>query len=380
MILWLAGCGPEGAEGWIVRLSGRVVDEDGAPIEGAEVALAGEDGTPIASPVTDGDGAWSMPVYGTELDGNRLVAHVRAEGMAEGKATFEVNLQSPEVTLLRAGPFQTFQTTERRLATVQLARDVEVATVAGRVVSAIDDGSQPGYLPIVLQRGWNASIGDEAVDATVTGGDGTFFFQAVPAGVYTVSFAGDGTWGPARFPALLTGEGGSCVGVVGPPIVEGQMRASVHWGPTPGDLDLHLSAPLKGGLAGEDGTGQYHVWTGDPRHPEREDEATEAALVNAASQGFGPETVEIYSAPGHGEIRLSVLDNDNQSDADSTALADSGAVMQVWYGLDYPRYYTVSPGEVATYWRPVHIDTESLWVYAVEAYESGVDPTDASAF
>lgn len=377
----LAGCGPAGAEGWLVHLSGSVADVDAAPVAGAEVTLASAEGELIGVSVADADGAWSLPVYGDTLLDNVVVALVRAEGFAEGRATFEIELRAPDVVTLRAGPLQTWQTSERRLAAVRLAPDADAAFVIGRVIDAVTAEPVDG-IALSLQRGWNAAIGDPAVDDTVTADGGAFRFDATPAGVYTVSASATAAWGGARFPVILTDDGGEGMGLVAPPIEAGQLRASIVWGDRPSDLDLHLSAPLRGGQAGVDGTGRYHVWSGTPFHPDRADDESEyeAVLERAASTGRGPETVLMRSAPGAGEIKLSVFDNDNRSDADNVALATSGAVMQVWYGEDYPRYYTIAPGAVATLWRPVEVDAQTAVPYAVETYSVGVVPEDPTAF
>ncbi len=380
LLLALGGCEPAGLDGFWVEVHGRVVGEDGAPLDGAIVTVASGSGAAVAEVGTNADGEWRVPLYGTELDGNVLVALVRADGHAEGRATFEVNLRSPDVTTLRAGPVQTWEATSRRLATVRLAEEAELATVSGRVVDAIT-GEPVAKIPLSLQAGWNAAVGDAAVGATETGENGEFSFQATKAGMYTVTAASTDLYGAARFPAFLTGSGGRSTGVVGPPVEAGQMRASVSWGNTPFDLDLHLSAPLKGGIAGADGTGQYHVWADEPGHPAFVDEdAREAWMERTDADGLGPETVWIDSVADRGEVRLSVFDNDNRSDVDSTALADSGAVLQVWFGEDTPRYHSASPGEAATLWHPVEIDVAEILAYAVESWSFGADPGDPEAF
>lgn len=382
LLALLGGCGPEGIDGWFVRLHGAVVDEEGAPLEGAEVTLASGEGALVGVASTDAEGAWSLPVHGTALEGNVVVALVRADGFAEGRATYEVNLVSPETRTLRAGPGQDWETTERRLAAIRLGAEADSASVAGRVLDATT-GEPADGVSLVLQQGWNASIGDPAVADTVTADGGGFRFEAAAAGVYTVSTSGSGDWGPARFPVLLTGAGTlGAVGVVAPPIEAGQLRASLVWGDTPLDLDLHLSGPLAGGQAGVDGTGQYHVWEDDPTHPDRvtDEEAYVAWVERADADGDGPETVYVDALSEHGEVRLSVFDNDNRSDDANVALAGSGATLQVWFGEDYPRYYTIAPNQAATLWRPVEIDVATAMVYAVEQYEVGVDPADPTAF
>ncbi|MDP2307502.1 MAG: carboxypeptidase-like regulatory domain-containing protein [Pseudomonadota bacterium] len=376
----LAGCTPAGLDGFWVEVHGRVVDEDDAAVNGATVVLATAAGESVAEVRTTGDGEWRAPLYGTELDGNVLVALVRAGGYAEGRATFEVNVRSADTTTLLAGPGQTWDATSRTLATVRLAEEADVAFVSGRVLDAVT-GDPVAGVPLSLQAGANARIGDSAVGAGETSATGEFRFEATKAGAYTVTAAASGEYGAARFPAFLTATGGRAVGLLGAPVGPGQLRASVSWGDSPFDLDLHLSAPLKGGIAGADGTGQYHLWSGATSHPERGDEADrEAWIERTDADGQGPETVWISSLAVEGVVRLSVFDNDNRSDDDTTALAGSDAVLQVWAGEDTPRYWSASPGEVGTAWRPVEIDVETLLTYSVESWSVGSDPADPEAF
>jgi hypothetical protein len=379
--LWFLGaCAPAGLDGFWVVLDGRVVGEDDEPLAGATVTLAAGDGTQVAELDTDTGGEWRLPLYGDTLDDNVLVALVRADGYAEGRATYEVNLRSPEVTTLRAGPVQTWEPTTRRLATVRLGLDGASATVAGHVVDAVT-GAAVADVPLSLQAGWNASVGDSAVGSARSGSAGDFHFDVDKPGMYTVTASAAGDYGAARFPAFLSTAGGQALGVVGPPTVPGELRASLTWAATPSDLDLHLSAPLKGGIAGEDGNGQFHVWSGAPRHPEDVDEAdVEARMEITDADGRGPETVWVGSVADRGDLRLTAFDNDNRSDADTTALAGSDAVIQVWFGEDIPRFYTVSPGETATLWRPVEIDVATQLTYPVEEYTVGDDPADPDAF
>ncbi|MDP2312065.1 MAG: carboxypeptidase regulatory-like domain-containing protein [Pseudomonadota bacterium] len=376
----VAGCSPAGLDGFWVEVHGRIVGEDGAAIDGATVVVASDEGVPVAEVRTNGEGEWRAPLYGNVLEGNVLVALVRASGYAEGRATFEVHLRSPDVATLRAGPVQTWDATSRALATVRLAEATATAHVNGRVLDAVT-GAPVAGVPLALQEGWNATVGDAAVGATETGPTGEFEFETTKGGMYTVTASESGAYGAARFPAFLTASGGRAVGLVGPPVGADQLRASVSWGDAPFDLDLHLSAPLKGGISGADGTGQYHIWSASPSHPTRTaDDEREAWMERTDADGQGPETVWIASLADRGDVRLTVFDNDNRSDDDSTALADSDAVLQVWAGEDTPRYWTASPGEVATAWRPVEIDVTTLLPYAVESWTVGIDPSDPEAF
>jgi hypothetical protein len=246
------------------------------------------------------------------------------------------------------------------------------------LLHAVTGEPVPG-VTLTLQQGWNARPEDPVLDGTESDADGEFTFAAGTPGVYTVSALAEGDTGPARFPVFLAVEGRDAVGIVGPPTAPGELRASLTWLGAVADLDLHLTAPLRGGQAGTEGTGRYHIWTGQTRHPERDEADPEARLEREDADGQGPESVWARD-PGSGEAHLTAFDADNQSDPESTALASSEAVLQVWWGEDVPRYYTVSGGQTAVLWRPLELDVDSGVPYAVEQYATGVDPASQDAF
>jgi hypothetical protein len=252
--------------------------------------------------------------------------------------------------------------------------------VQGRVIDALGGAGLDG-VSLSLQEGWNAAVGDSAIDGTTSSG-GDFSFTVDHPGMYTISAAPSGGYAGARFSALLTADGASVTATMAAQPEPGQLLATLTWGDEPSDLDLHLSAPLRGGQAGEDGTGRYHVWSGEPNHPDRRDAEGdyEAELLLSDNDGGGPEVAWIRSEAGDGVIRLSAFDAGNQSDPGNLALTASGALMQVWYGEDIPRFYTVGAGQAATRWTPVEIDVRQATVYVVEEYAVGEKSSNADVF
>lgn len=371
MILLLLGCQPAGLDGWMVALEARLVDEDAAPVAGAEVRLSTPEGAWVADARTDADGWWTVAVAGDELTGHRLHAHHRADGFASLLAGFDVDLRAPVETELRAGPWNTWETTSRRLATLTLAEAAEQGTVDGEVVDATTGAAVPG-VPLVVRAGWNAAAADPEVASATTDAQGRFALSLSPPGWYTVEVAPFDGWDGARFPVFASARGGAARGALSPALGPGQLRAALLWGTTPFDLDLHLVVSRPESEGGE----RYHVWSEAPAYPPRDPEDPDASLERSVTTGEGPETVAIHTGWPAGEITLGVMDADNLSDADSTALAASGALLQVWRGGEAPRWYTVAPGEVATWWSPVVIDIAAGVPYAVETYAVGLAPGD----
>lgn len=377
----LGGCSPKGVDGWFVDVWGKVVDEDGVPVVGAALEVATPDGAPVGAATTDDQGFWHLPVYGTALVGNSLVAAVTADGLADARAVFDLNLRAPVTNLLGAGPWSTWQTTDRRVYTVHMAREATAGLASGTVLDATT-GLPVAGLTLNVQHGANASIGDTVGTTVTTDTNGRFEFGGYPAGAYTVSMAESTSWAATRFPLFATEAGTTATGLVSAPVGLDELRASLSWQDPSRDLDLHFSAPLANGSAGEDGNGRYHVWSGEPTHPDDvpQGQDFECVMELVASAGPGPETVHMTGVPGPGALRPSVVDMSAGDDGASTGLSDSRAVVQVWYSEDLARYYEIDPAEPATWWNPVEIDDTTYVSYAIQAYASGVDPADPDAF
>lgn len=375
LLTLLIACSDRPPSGFVVVLSGRVVDEsdDG---RAATVTLGTPDGEIVATSQADATGEWSTAVYGDTLLGNELVALYDAPGATQGWARYVINLRSPTIATLDPGPWQTWQASERHLPAMQLADEADSGTATLRLVS-LEGERQPG-LVVELRRGWNASSADPAQQEGVTDGDGELQVSATP-GWWTARVPATATTAAARFGVFVsaTTDLGPLDGVV-PSLDERWLTAALTWGAHPLDLDLHLTSPLAGGQAGEAGTGTYHLWADEPRHPENTTADAEAEMLRTDNDGEGPETLVVMSRPDEGETRLSVLDNDNLSDTATTQLAHGRAQVQVWLHDQDPAYFTVSPGEIATLWRPVEIQSDVL--YQVEDYAVDVQPDDKTAF
>lgn len=363
-----AGCGPPGTVGWFVVAEGRVVDEDGAPITAAEIQISAEDGTDIATIYSDVDGFYSTPIYGTELDEYTLRLRLSAEGYAEGIARVQIQLASPELHLLRAGPGNTFNTVTRRLPTLALAGEGGEARVTGELRDA--STNQPAAnIEVRLQHGWNADEDEPAADRDRTDANGRFRLSANTPGMYTIyaeERGGDSPTTTSRLPALLTADGSTVQGLVSGPLTVGQTRAALLWPSGPRDLDLYLQAPQS------DGSGLYEISQDDPSWPTHGDiRDLDAMMERIDDNGDGPETAFIQKKPGPGDISIVILNREDADDAESDALAGSGALLQVWFEGDEARFYKVDPMEQANWWHPLEISAGLGDLYEVEQYAAG---------
>lgn len=102
-----------------------------------------------------------------------------------------------------------------------------------------------------------------------------------------------------------------------------RIKINLRWGPTPADLDAHLTVP-----ASITGSVPIDVSPGITRYPFSEGPPS-INLDYDASNGFGPESITI-SKLEPGDYYFSVYDYSNRESTDSTALSRSGATVEVF--------------------------------------------------
>jgi hypothetical protein len=358
-------------------LRGPVVSETGTPLE-ATLGLATDDGVVIASVDTDGEGWWALPILAGSPVENVLRASVVAPGYAEGLARIEVDLQDWQLDTISADMGESWSPIEVRMPAIRLADEAAAATATCTLRGALDGA--PVGAEAELRRGWNAAEDEPMVDALRAGPDGVLRLEADAPGMYTVRVAANGDRSDARFPAMLAG-GTDCNGWIAPVLGATELLVTVGWS-GPLDLDLHVSAPLKGGQAGADGTGRYHVWSQEPTQPERpeEDGGYEAEVSPIVASAPGGESVRVDDVTStEGVARVTVFDMSNRSDADSRSMAEGDPVVQAWTG-GAARFYSMAPGTTATSWTAAEIDGPSGRSYRVEGYSVGGQPGDPTGF
>lgn len=372
------GCVPDGMDGQFVTLQGSVVTDVGLPVENAIVELSLTDGTLVGEASSNESGEWSFAILATEVLLNRIEARVVADGYAEGFGGWDINLLTDERTRLKAGPVTEWESVPRALAPLRIALAGEFARFSGKLADPY--GTPAAGVELVVQQGWDASVGAAVATTASTDAEGRFSVSVDVPGLYTVYAAPQDPYGGTRFPAMATATGTEAFATISAPQAPGQLFATLTW--TPGlDLDLHLTAPDRK----EDGQGdedRFHVWANDPLHPDRtvDGEPYIAEFVLASSNGPGPESLRINSAPGAGLVHLSVFDMSNRATVDSVEMAESQVLLQWWNGEDIPRYAWVSPLSAGTLWMPAKVDPRGGSTFAIEQYLDEVDPSDETMF
>ncbi|MFH0814443.1 MAG: carboxypeptidase regulatory-like domain-containing protein, partial [Pseudomonadota bacterium] len=148
-----------------------------------------------------------------------------------------------------------------------------------------------------------------------------------------------------------------------PQLATGQIRIVLNWGATPSDLDSHLTGPNASG-------GRFHVYFAD------ENPAGAGANLDLDDvTSFGPETITITELRS-GTYKYYIHDFSNQSNSSSTALAQSGARVDVYGESGLIASYSV-PSGAGTIWHVLNIDGGTGSVTPVNTLSSGEVPLDS---
>jgi len=132
-------------------------------------------------------------------------------------------------------------------------------------------------------------------------------------------------------------------GYVSNGLVSDELRVVLTWGSTPNDLDSHMVGP--------DGVGgKFHEY-----YPERNDGSDSDLDVDDTSS-YGPETITVYKEHD-GTYVYAVHDYTNRSSSSSTALANSGAQVNVYRGNQLLATYNVPTNQGGTLWTVFSYDS-----------------------
>ncbi len=167
-------------------LRGRLVDGDGAPLEGWGVERAddGAEGVPRSRARTDADGRFELSASPGSLEERLLLYHPLARHGVPSRSV------------------------ERPAERIELTEDeIRVGVLSGRVVHA--DGTRPAGALLRLRR-----LSDGAVAGIRLGDDGSFVTPPLPAGDYAAIFPHHGRgWCPDR-PWHVDGHGPQDLGCI----------------------------------------------------------------------------------------------------------------------------------------------------------------------
>ena len=168
--------------------------------------------------------------------------------------------------------------------------------------------------------------------------------ENTPTGTFTLTVSKTGY---ITYQQQITLEvGPNCINVVlSPQMVSGQTRIVLTWGETPPDLDSHLTGPLAGGE-------RFHVY-----YVNQNPAGAGANLDVDDTTSYGPETITITEQRS-GTYKYYVHDFTNQDNPENTALAQSGARVDVYREEGLIASYQV-PSGTGTIWHVFNMDGDT---------------------
>ncbi len=152
--------------------------------------------------------------------------------------------------------------------------------------------------------------------------------------------------------------------------VDGALRIVLKWGSSPSDLDSHLRGTTPGGY-------NYHVYYSQKTTYEGGVRIANLDLDDTSS--FGPETTTVNTDGQSAMIGFYVHDYSNRDYSSSTAMAHSGATVQVYSGNALLATYEVSTSSSGNVWHVFDYDPTTGLIYAVNAYSAESSPSYVGA-
>lgn len=201
-------------------------------------------------------------------------------------------------------------------------------------------------------------FGEEEIIAIVESDDnGSFYFQA-PIGSYELSISKDGFTTNTKDITLICDK--SDVNISLNPSnqqpISGNLRAVLHWGSRPHDLDSHIVGPQ--------GNGWFHVY-----YSNKYDNSVNLDVDD--TDGYGPETISINEVEP-GIYSYYIHNYTNRYSNNSNALASSGAYIELYIGNTLMYTIHVPEEEDGTLWHVFDYNSETDLITLVNefSYES----------
>ncbi|MFH0814070.1 MAG: Ig-like domain-containing protein, partial [Pseudomonadota bacterium] len=179
-----------------------------------------------------------------------------------------------------------------------------------------------------------------------TSSSGVYTFSNVAAGTNTLTTSKSGYITNTQSETLTAGESKQITVALSPQMAAGQMRIVLTWGASPSDLDSHLTGPPASG------TTRFHVY-----YSNKTPSGADANLDVDDTSSYGPETITIAQLHS-GPYKYYLHDYTNKSATSSSAMAQSGAKVQVYSGSSLVATYNV-PSGAGTLWYVFSMDGTS---------------------
>ncbi len=202
-------------------------------------------------------------------------------------------------------------------------------TASGTIYDALNGHAIAG-LTLNFRGGIGTSSGT-IVQTVTTDSQGKYVTPYMPAGNYTAEIVDnrtldneDARYLTSTFSIKILGNQTipNQDGFVTNGLMPDQLRIVLKWGSSPRDLDSHMVGPTTSG-------GRFHTYYSDKNYYASD---LMANLDLDDTSSYGPETTTIYEA-SPGIYTFLVHDYTNRSSSRSSALANSGAYVEVYLGV-----------------------------------------------
>lgn len=240
---------------------------------------------------------------------------------------------------------------------------------ASGVIYDVATGSPVAGLQLNIRSGLNVTTGAAITQTNYTNANGKYTTLGTEAGNYTVEVV-DNRTGISDEERYTTTSfnikvlGGTTIdnqnGYVSNGLTSDELRIVLTWGSKPSDLDSHLVGPDGSG-------GKFHEYYS------KKNDGSDADLDRDDTDSYGPETITIHKEYA-GTYVYAIHNYSNKSSSNSTALANSGAQVQVYRGSNLLMTYYVPSNKEGTLWTVFSYDstTKRLTTIGDMSYESSV--------
>lgn len=235
------------------------------------------------------------------------------------------------------------------LEMIVIPEEGHTGSAAGTIKNSTTGKGVSG-LTLRIYKGVNTTEG-EVVATLKTNSDGGYLLSNVTPGNYTLRITDERELANED---MRFGEGKITIKVLADMTISNQdavvsdnmnisansMRIVLRWGSTPSDLDSHLAY------------GGNHV-------SYKNKNGTGANLDVDDRSSYGPETITITSFMERTVYTYYIHDYSNKNNSRNTALANSGATVEVYIGGNTPVYTFNVPSGTGIYWKVFSYDTST---------------------
>lgn len=200
---------------------------------------------------------------------------------------------------------------------------------------------------------------DDLIVTTITDSNGKYSFEA-PIGKYWIAATKESYVGNNIYVTLFNDVNNANI-VLNPEngvVIDGNLRTVLTWGYSPSDLDSHMVGPTS--------SGRFHVYYSDMS-------SGKVSLDVDDTSSYGPETVTIYETDS-GVYSYLVHDFSNRHSNSSTAMSNSGAMLQLYNGNILMYTITIPTNQAGTVWHAFDYNSETGLITLVNEFSYQSDP------